>query len=343
MDNLQKESLLKSLRKNEAIIKSGIEQFINVGQALLDIRENKQYLALDYTSFDDYCAAVWPDLPSSTRYHGMNVAEIQRTIGEDDITPAYAIAIRRVTGPEDEDLILKTWNEVQNISKDTKITAALVSAVAKKEWLIKNSGPLGEAVKEMRVSVEKAYILQKTLLKLPDEYTIAVIRHGIGEDCVSGGTMDAIYALSFTYNTEAMEILTSGYMDDIPLWQLTESDIFRFKRRLEYDDAEYKILRAIEKQKEIAAHGNSRIFDSVGTWRIEEDGELLYFIFPNGSSSEIEVFNFIQEHGLKIFFISVYDPNNPPDINFGNGNSRKPNSVKVKPENLIAYIKNSTL
>lgn len=49
----------RSLGENEEIIRRGFTSFVEVGNALKDIRDSGQYLEEGYTSFDQYCKARW--------------------------------------------------------------------------------------------------------------------------------------------------------------------------------------------------------------------------------------------------------------------------------------------
>ena len=46
------------LKQCESVIKAGLSTFLNVGQALATIRDNRLYRA-KYDSFERYCKSVW--------------------------------------------------------------------------------------------------------------------------------------------------------------------------------------------------------------------------------------------------------------------------------------------
>lgn len=56
---LQPERLTGRLAALEAVIESGIETFVEVGNALLEIRDNPLYREQGYSSFEAYCRARW--------------------------------------------------------------------------------------------------------------------------------------------------------------------------------------------------------------------------------------------------------------------------------------------
>lgn len=344
MDDLQE--LEQVIHAGYSAIEDKLQVFVDIGEALLQIRERNLYLLTGWSTFDDYCKGMWPKLANSTRYYKLQAAEAKAVI-PDDIKTAHASVLRRYLrdGKElDAELVKKTWQEVTaTVDSPDTITTNYVEAIAKKQWLIKNSGPLGEAVRLQQITPDKAYALQKTLERLPEAYTIAVIKFGIGQtDCVSGDTLNRIQSLSYQDKDAANSILTSGFLRDVPLWRLTPQDIERYQRWLNYEKTAANILTAIDNQKsQVVGQGNNaRIFDSVGAWQLE-DAPLLYFIFANGSTDD--TITFIKNNKLNIFFVAAYDPENPPDINF-DGTAVKPQDIQVKPKptNLIQYIKNST-
>jgi len=49
----------RSLAQNEEIITRGQRTFIEVGNALMEIREQRQYKDAGYTDFDTYCRERW--------------------------------------------------------------------------------------------------------------------------------------------------------------------------------------------------------------------------------------------------------------------------------------------
>ena len=58
-DNLTKHRLPKSsLRELELRIERGLETFVDVGEALMEIKERKLYKE-SHTSFDTYCRERW--------------------------------------------------------------------------------------------------------------------------------------------------------------------------------------------------------------------------------------------------------------------------------------------
>ena len=48
----------ENLQKHETTIKKGLNTFVEVGQALLEIRENKLY-RIEYKTFEEYCQEKW--------------------------------------------------------------------------------------------------------------------------------------------------------------------------------------------------------------------------------------------------------------------------------------------
>lgn len=339
---------LARLQEQEAIIKAEFGSVIRAGQALWTIKQERLFLAKGFQTFEDYMQTTWPALPPATKYYELGVAQV-RSVLSDDITAAHANTLKRILkkqGPGgklelDEDLVRDTWHEIEATGPDV-ITADYVERVAKKQWLMKNSGDLGVLVANQSIAPDKAYRLQEILSKLPDQYTLAVLEHGINAgECVSADTIRAIQALSYQNKLAADEVLASGHLQNIPLWQLTPQDVKRYQNWLIFEEKKAKQLKVIEAQKQALAKSNSRIFDSVGAWQLEE-APLLYFLFANGLIEPAEIFKFIEHHNLKVFFVALYDPANPPQINF-NGEGVAPDKVEVKPQPLMDYIEKATI
>lgn len=53
------EVLSRSLDQNEAVIERGLGTFVEVGEALMAIRDGRQYRDADYSDFDTYCRERW--------------------------------------------------------------------------------------------------------------------------------------------------------------------------------------------------------------------------------------------------------------------------------------------
>lgn len=111
----------------ETIIERGLKTFVDVGGALLEIRDLKLYRA-NYGTFEDYCQNRW-GMSRPRAYQLIEAAETLSNLSTIvDILPATESQARPLTQLEPEQQ-LEAWNRVLDTAPDTGITAAHVQAV----------------------------------------------------------------------------------------------------------------------------------------------------------------------------------------------------------------------
>jgi hypothetical protein len=118
------------LERCEVVIRQGLETFIEVGQALMIIRDKRLYRS-EFSTFDDYCRDMW-GMAKSTAYQyieASNVVENVRHGGQ--ILPSTERQARPLTALQPE-VQRQAWAEVVQQSQATgqPITAARVQEVA---------------------------------------------------------------------------------------------------------------------------------------------------------------------------------------------------------------------
>lgn len=84
-------AIAESLLKREAIIEAGLATFIEVGQALLGIRDERQYEAIGFESFEDYCRGRF-DFSARRARQLISAAEIGTQVPVSDERQARALA-----------------------------------------------------------------------------------------------------------------------------------------------------------------------------------------------------------------------------------------------------------
>ena len=99
----------QSLEQNEAVIRQGCQTFLEVGEALLNIRDNRLYRAL-YPTFEQYCRERWGW--SRQRSHQMiDAAQVVKALPEDckhSVTnESTARAIKKVAPEKRADAVRK--------------------------------------------------------------------------------------------------------------------------------------------------------------------------------------------------------------------------------------------
>jgi hypothetical protein len=86
----------RSLRENEEIVDRGIVAFTEVGLALMQIRDERQYRDAGYDRFDDYCTERWGFGRSQT-YRLIDAAEVTQAVSPiGDVKPATESVAREL-------------------------------------------------------------------------------------------------------------------------------------------------------------------------------------------------------------------------------------------------------
>jgi hypothetical protein len=116
----------KELKRLETIIDAGLRTFLEVGQALLQIRDQRLYRETT-TSFDDYCRERW----GMSKTHANRLiasATTVQALGDVEITPANEAQVRPLTLlPPDKQP--EAWERALASVHGGKVTASVVAAV----------------------------------------------------------------------------------------------------------------------------------------------------------------------------------------------------------------------
>jgi hypothetical protein len=121
----------------EQIIERGLNTFVDVGNALLEIRDNKLY-RIEYKTFEDYCKERW----NISRPRAYQLIEAATVVGNlstmvDKQIPISERQTRPLTKLEPEEQ-REAWQQVIVRADEKPITAALVTEVIEE---IKNNKP----------------------------------------------------------------------------------------------------------------------------------------------------------------------------------------------------------
>lgn len=123
----------EELDEYEAVIGRGLKTFVEVGNALLNIRDKKLYRAV-YATFEDYCQQRW-DFSSRRAYQLMDAAQVVINIeGDENVKKfsRFAPTVESHTAPliplepEEQRII---WQLVTETAPEGKVTAAHVKSV----------------------------------------------------------------------------------------------------------------------------------------------------------------------------------------------------------------------
>ncbi len=131
------------LRDCENILRRGLRVFLEVGNALLTIREQKLFRAT-HPTFERYCKECW-GICRSYAWRVMGAAERIRLLPEscDLPRPANEFQIRPFLKLELEEFP-GCWQEVINRAKDGKVTPGLVRQVVKERLPRDSQGSVGK-------------------------------------------------------------------------------------------------------------------------------------------------------------------------------------------------------
>ena len=113
----------RPLAELEAIIERGLSTFVEVGQALLEIRDSRAY-RVTHLTFQDYCRERW-GMSRPRAYQLMQAAEVASSLSTNVDTPpleteAQARELTRLPQPE---TVREVWAEVKE-EKGERVTAA---------------------------------------------------------------------------------------------------------------------------------------------------------------------------------------------------------------------------
>lgn len=124
----------RSLNELEAIIERGLETFVEVGQALLEIRDGRKYRDQQAT-FEDYCKERW-GFDRSYAYRLVDSAKVAAVLSPIGDIPANESQSRELAPLlEEPRALVEAWTEAQEraTAADRPVTAALVREVVEQK------------------------------------------------------------------------------------------------------------------------------------------------------------------------------------------------------------------
>jgi len=117
------------LEQCEQIINNGLKTFVDVGNALLEIRDSRLYRQL-FPTFEEYCRERW-NMARRTAYQMIDAAGVVENVRNcAQILPATESQARPLTGLS-PDQQREAWQLVIDKAPETGITAALVLQAAR--------------------------------------------------------------------------------------------------------------------------------------------------------------------------------------------------------------------
>lgn len=122
----------RSLEELESIIEHGLETFVEVGQALLEIRDGRKYRDRQFLTFEDYCKERW-GFARNRAYQFMEAAAVSKIL---DTAPTVESQARELAPLLSEPSALReAWSEAQEraAAEDKPVTASLVREVVEQK------------------------------------------------------------------------------------------------------------------------------------------------------------------------------------------------------------------
>lgn len=134
----------RTLEQCEAVIERGLNTFVEVGAALLQIRDGRLYKA-EYSTFEDYCRERWgfTDRRARMLIDAAETVSLLETGTTVPVLPATESQARPLTALPTEQQA-EAWKIAVETAPEGKITAAhvqsVVDEIAKKPHVANNSG-----------------------------------------------------------------------------------------------------------------------------------------------------------------------------------------------------------
>lgn len=174
---------ISRLTELESRIEAGLNTFIDVGNALLEIRDEKLY-RLDYGTFEEYCQERWGFNDRRARQL-ISAAETVATLKSGTVVPLLIPTTERIVRPltklepEEQPIV---WRRAVESAPNGKVTAAHVQTVVDS---YKNSYPLEH------YNIEDEYGSAETFFSsaLPSRDEDALDDDSIKDEC---GTVETI-------------------------------------------------------------------------------------------------------------------------------------------------------
>lgn len=105
-----------SLAENEAVIRRSLTDFIEVGHALMEIRDERQYVAAGFDTFENYCRERWDFARSTANDHINSVRVVDVVSARANIAPPQtefqARPLIKVLNQDGEDAVTQAWEQI---------------------------------------------------------------------------------------------------------------------------------------------------------------------------------------------------------------------------------------
>jgi hypothetical protein len=211
----------------EEVVRAGLETFVEVGQALLSIRDGRGYRLVGYTAFEDYCRERW-QISRSRAYQLIDAAEVASILSTMVDNPATERQVRELTPllRSDPEAIPEVWKEAVETAPNGHVTAAHVADVVER-----HARPVPEP--ESR-PLREAPLLRFSL-DLPTAVIVSHILRVFFHDATTA--LDATYGSGNFWDGSARVTVTAHDLDP----SRAPDGVVDFTQ-LPYDDASFDVV-----------------------------------------------------------------------------------------------------
>lgn len=316
------------LTENELIIEKGQQTFIQVGLALMRIRDGKLY---SQPTFAQYLRERWPLISVPHSYHLMSAASVVQNLQHNDPPATSTVAHKLAIIPPASQV--EAW-ELAKLRSDTP-SSGIVQLAAREVYVRNNSPALYDSVTRGDVGVNQAYNIAKRMKNLPPPVLDAIAIHGYPTESGLNGLL-ALYRFS---PEEFDDLVASGRLQDgknaITFRDLTDRDVENYINELKRGERIVRLLNVSNEQKQRSPApilDGYELYDQLPT--LTQANTMLYW-FPDGVNT-LDAIRKIQEQGGTVLFVSAYFNN--PLINFSGRPTHPRNLNSVKPQAICDMI-----
>lgn len=147
----------------EAVIAAGVQIFVTVGRALLDIRDGRLYRAT-HPTFEDYCRDRW-DFSRRHANRLIEASEVVDHLGPIGPTPATESQARELTALDPE-AQRSVWRLACDTAPDGKVTAAHIGSLATITRQLVTEGTIDDGTGDMVAWSALSAERQRAILEL---------------------------------------------------------------------------------------------------------------------------------------------------------------------------------
>lgn len=228
----------------EETIRQGLNTFVDVGNALLEIRDKRLYRQ-EYSTFEEYCREQW-NIKRQRAYELMGAADVVKNLSEiSDKLPLRESHVAPLASLEPEEQV-EAWKRVITSTPEGKVTASIVLKAVKEVEREKRIERRQERIESTPVIPNGKYNV--IYADPPWKYTFGFDIHGAADRHYSTMSIDELCELPIRDLTEDNAVLF--------MWT-TSPKLFDSYAVIKAWGFEYKTSFVWDKVKHVMGHYNS--------------------------------------------------------------------------------------